>query len=74
MQQKRVTAEWIGSHHLETEARNAQERERIRRNGEVDLLAKMATRLSVPDYELRHPKDVAICGGPTLTQVRKWIL
>ena len=51
VQHKRVTAEWIPSHRLETEARNAQEREQIRRNGEVDLLAKMATRLPVPDYD-----------------------
>ena len=44
MQHKRVAADWIASHRLETEARNAQEREQIRRNGEVDLLAQMATR------------------------------
>ena len=33
VQHKRVAAEWIASHCLETEARNAQEREQIRRNG-----------------------------------------
>ena len=44
VQHKRVAAEWITSHRLETEARNVQERERIRRNGEVYLLAKMARR------------------------------
>ena len=71
---KRVAAEWIASHRLETEARNTQEREQIRHNLEVDLLAKMAMRLPVPDYDPRRPKDVAICGGPTPTPARKWIL
>ena len=63
-QHKRVAAEWIPSHRLETEARNAQEREQIRRSGEVDLLAKMATRLPVPDYDPRRPEDITMCGGP----------
>ena len=49
VQHKCVTAQRIPSHRLETEARNAQEREQIQRNGEVDLLAKMATRQPVPD-------------------------
>ena len=53
---------------------NVQEHEQIRRNGEVDLLAKMATRLPVPDYDPRRPEDIAICGGPTPTPARKWIL
>ena len=34
----------------------------------------MATRLPVPDYDTRCPKDIAICGGPTPTPARKWIL
>ena len=65
VQHKRIAAEWIASHRLETEARNAQEREQIQRNGEVDLLAKMATCLPVPDYDPRRLEDIAICGGPT---------
>ena len=74
MQHKHVATEWIASHRLETEARNAQEREQIRRNGEVDLLAKMATRLPGPDYDPRRPEDIAMCGGPAPTPARKWIL
>ena len=74
VQHKRVAAEWIPSYRLETEARNAQEREQIRRNAEVDLLAKMATRLPVPDYDPRRPEDIAMCGGPAPTPARKWIL
>ena len=74
VQHKRVAAEWIASHRLESEARNAQEREQIRRNGEVDLLAKMATRLPVPDYDPRRPEDIAICSGPNPTPARKWTL
>ena len=70
VQHKRVAAEGIASHRL---ARNAQEHEQIRRNGEVDLLAKMATRLHVPDYGPRRPEDIAIC-GPAPTPARKWIL
>ena len=74
VQHKRVTAEWIPSQRLETEVRNAQVREQIRRNGEVDLLARMATRLPVPDYDPRCPEDIAMCGGPAPTPARKWIL
>ena len=74
VQHKRVAVEWIPSQRLETEARNAQEREQIRRNGEVDLLAKMVTHLPVPDYDLRRPEDIAMCGGPVPTPARKWIL
>ena len=64
------------SHRVELEARNAQEREQIRRNGEVDVLAKMAEHLPMPDYDPQHPEDIAICGGPTPTPAlrRKWIL
>ena len=51
MQHKRVIMESIPSHREESEARSAQEREQIRRNGEVDLLATMATWLPVPDYD-----------------------
>ena len=74
VQHKHVAAEWIPSDRLETEARNAQEREQIRRNGEVDLLAKMATRLPVPYFDPRRPEDIAMCGGPAPTPARKWIL
>ena len=74
VQHKRVAAEWIASHRLQTEARNAQENEQIRRNGEVDLLAKMATCLPVLDYHPGRPEDIAIRGGPTTTAARKWIL
>ena len=66
VQHKRVAAEWIASHRLETEARKAREREQIRRNGEVDLLAKMATPLTMPEYDPQRPEDIAICGGPPL--------
>ena len=74
VQHKRVAAEWIASHRFEAEARNAQEHEQIRGNGVVGLLAKMATRLSVPDYDPRRPEDIAICGGPTPPRAWKWIL
>ena len=50
VQHKHVIAGWIGNHRRDTEACNAQEREQIRCNGEVDLLAKMATRLPMLDY------------------------
>ena len=73
-QRKRVTMEWIPSHHQESQESSAQEPEQIRCNGEVDLLAKMATRLPVPDYDPTCPEDIAVCGGPTPTPARKWIL
>ena len=34
----------------------------------------MATRLPVPEYDPRHPKDSAICGTPAATLARKCIL
>ena len=55
--------ELIPSHRQESEARNAQEPEQIRRNGEVDLLAKMATRLPVRDYDPIRLEDIAIRGS-----------
>ena len=67
VQHKRVAAEWIASHRLVTEARTAQKHEPIRRNGEVDLLTKMATRLPVPDYDPRRSKDIAMCSEPAPT-------
>ena len=42
------------------EAATAEDREHIRRNNEVGLLAKMATRLPLLDYDLREPGDIAI--------------
>ena len=74
VQHKRVATQWIASHRLETEARIAQEREQIWHNWEVDLLAKMATRLPVPDCDSRRCEDIAMCGGPVPTPARKWIL
>ena len=32
-------------------------------HGEVDLLAKMATWLPVPDYDPICPEDIAVCGS-----------
>ena len=48
--------------------------DRRRRDAEVDLLAKMATHLPVPDYDPTKPWDIAISGGPTPTLPHKWIL
>jgi hypothetical protein len=33
------------------------------RNREVDLLAKKATRLPVPDYDPIRLEDIAVCGS-----------
>ena len=55
--------EQIPSHRQESEARTAQDREQIGRNGEVDVLAKMATRLQVPDYDPIHPEDIVVYGS-----------
>ena len=38
------------------------------------MLAKMATRLLVPDYDPTQPEDIALCGGPTPTPAQKRIL
>ena len=70
VQHKCVDAEWIASHRLQKEARNAQEREQIQRNGEVDLRTKIATHLAVPEYVPQRAEDIAICTTPA----RKWIL
>ena len=39
------------------------EREQIRHNGEVGLLAKRATRLPVPNYDPICPEHIAVCGS-----------
>ena len=72
VEHKRVATEWVASHHFETESHNAPECEQIRRNGGIDLHAKMATRLPVPDYHPRRPKDITMCGWPAPIPARKW--
>ena len=71
---KHMDLEWIASHRDEFEATNATQREHIQRNNEVDLLAKMATWLPLPDHDPHHPGNIAMCGGPVPTLARKWIL
>ena len=73
---KTIDIEWVPSHCQEFAACNAHEREEIRRNAEIrlNLLAKMAIHLSMPDYDPTNPWGVAMCGGPTPTPVRKRIL
>ena len=72
--QKRVALERIAGHRDESEASRAVEREHIRRDNQVDILAKMAKRLPMRDYDPREPGDIAMCRGPAPTPARKWIL
>ena len=62
-QHKRVIMGWIPGHRQESEARSEQEREQIRRNGEVDLRANMATRLPVPYCDPIRLEDTTVCGS-----------
>ena len=71
---KTVDIEWVPSHRQESEARYAKDWEEIWRNAKVDLLAKMATYLPVPNYDPTHLWGIAMRGGPTPTPAHKWIL
>ena len=66
--------EWIPSHRQESEAKSAQE---LRANLALwggGLARQDVHMVAVPGLRSHLPEDIAVCGGPTPTPARKWIL
>ena len=54
-QNKPLRSRWVPSHRDIATAKTKEERIEIKRNDEVDRLAKMATGLPLPEYTPTHP-------------------
>ena len=62
-QNKPLHSRWVPSHRDIAKAKTKEERTDIKRNDEVDRLAKMATGLPLPEYTPTHPGDIAVNAG-----------
>ena len=65
---KPLRSRWVPSHGDIAKAKAKEERTEIKRNDEVERLAKMATGLPLPEYTPTHPGDIAVNGGPAPQQ------
>ena len=65
---------WIAGHQHIRSAHTHQQKADIRRNHEVDALAKKATGLPLPDIPPQDVSDIHVGGGPAPTPAKKWIL
>ena len=68
---KPLRLRWVPSHRDIAKAKTKEERTEIKRNDEVDRLAKMATGLPLPEYMPTHPGDITVNGGPAPTPTKK---
>ena len=73
-QNKPLRLRSVPSHRDIAKAKTKEERSEIKRNNEVDRLAKMATGLPLPEYTPPHPSDIAVNGGPAPTPAKKWVI
>jgi len=73
LSKKKVTLKWIPGHRQLFQARNAAEREEIRRNNEVDRLAKKDTRLPLEEVNPTQPYSIVVDGAEAPTPAKKWI-
>ena len=71
---KLLRSKWVPSHRDIAKAKTKDVRTEIKRNDEVDRLAKMATGLPLREYEPTHPGDIAVNGGPAPTLAKKWVI
>ena len=65
---------WIAGHQHIRSAHTHQQKTDIRRNHEVDALAKKAAGLPLPDTPPRDVSEIQVGGGPAPTPAKKWIL
>ena len=69
---KPLRSRWVPSHRDIAKAKTKEERIEIKRNDEVDRVAKMAIGLPLPEYTPTHPGDIAVNGGPAPTPEKPW--
>ena len=67
---KPLWSKWVPGHRDVAGAKTEEERMEIKRNDEVDHLAKMATGFPLLEYEPTHLGDIAVNGVQRLTQLR----
>ena len=73
LQSKKAKLRWIPSHREESKATSPEEKEDIRRNNEVDILAKISTQLPLEDKTPVHPHSIVIAGAEAPTPAKKWL-
>ena len=73
LREKNIRVRWIPGHRKSSSARNAQELDDIKRNNEVDLLAKLAMSLPLPIHNPTGPSSISVGGTEALTPGSKWI-
>ena len=59
LREKNIRVRWIPRHRKTSSARDAQELDDIKRNNEVDLLAKLATSLPLPIHNPTGPSSIS---------------
>ena len=65
---KPLRSRWVPSHRDIAKAKIKEERTEIKHNDGIDRLATIAISLPLPKYTPTHPGDIAVNGGPVLTQ------
>ena len=73
LQSKKAKLRWVPSHREESKATSPEEKEDIRRNNEVDILAKISTQLPLEDKTPVHPHSIVIAGAEAPTPAKKWL-
>ena len=73
-QSKTLALQWIPSHRTIIAKCTQAEREEIRRNDEVDELAKMATSLPLPPASPATKASIILRGTEAPTPAKKWLL
>mmetsp|Transcript_126158 Transcript_126158/g.218538 ORF Transcript_126158/g.218538 Transcript_126158/m.218538 type:complete len:92 (-) Transcript_126158:162-437(-) len=73
LQSKNAKLKWIPSHREESKATSPEEKEEIRQNNEVDILAKLSTQLPLEEKTLVHPHSIVIAGAEAPTPAKKWL-
>ena len=70
---KNIRVRLIPGHRKTSSARDAQELDDIKRNNEVDRLAKLATSLPLPLHNPTGPSSISVGGTEAPTPASKWI-
>ena len=71
---KPLRSRWVPSRRDMAKAKTKEEREEIKRNNEVDCVAKIAIGLPLLEYTPTQPGDIVVNGGPAPTLAKKWII
>ena len=73
LQQKGASLRWIPGHREEAQATSPADQQDIKRNNEMDLLAKHGTRLPLEEVAPEQPHSIVLAGAEAPTPAKKWI-